>query len=307
MFASRLKKLQSTWDESKERAREMFTKVPPGVYLTQVQLLELGENSNGLLQVKREHLVLDGEHKGVTIYDTLQLETSDLSMAFFRREVEAYDYEPPADIADIEGTINEIVEEAPQVKLRVTHSKAGYLNAAVIEGLEGAEAAAEGAEAVEEEAGDEAGDEYYTAEEILAIPKRVDLKELIKDNDLETNPDDYKKLSKLKQAIIKELGLDETEEEEQEEEEAGTEPGEEEPSELVIRAQAFCGTQDLAPEEGAIEDITDIKVLTALIDGFEYPEDELTEDEISLLGELDMDGNIKRATKKKKIAKKPGK
>ena len=36
MFASRLKKLQSTWDESKERAREMFTKVPPGVYLVGV-------------------------------------------------------------------------------------------------------------------------------------------------------------------------------------------------------------------------------------------------------------------------------
>ncbi len=60
-------------------------------------------------------------------------------------------------------------------------------------------------EDIEEE--DTDGDEdFYTAEEIMAM-KRDQLVEIIELNDLDVDPEDYPKTSKLREAIVSELGL----------------------------------------------------------------------------------------------------
>jgi hypothetical protein len=49
-------------------------------------------------------------------------------------------------------------------------------------------------------------EDFYTAEEIMAM-KRDQLVEIIELNDLDVDPEDYPKTSKLREAIVSELGL----------------------------------------------------------------------------------------------------
>jgi len=86
----------------------------------------------------------------------------------------------------------------------------------------------EGEEGGEEEEGEEGDEEELTYEDLQAMTKKKDLKEVIEDNDLETDPKNYKKVDELREAIAEELGFTESEEEEGGEEEGGEEEGGEE-------------------------------------------------------------------------------
>ncbi len=267
-FRARLKKMNDTWQESKKQAKEMFTKVDQGVYLAQLQSMEMSESSTGNLQIKRQHLITEGgDFEGVTIYDNLQLEASDLSMAFVRREIDAYGYECPEDIGDIEDIITGIAKAAPEVKINVTHS-GDFTNVRVME--------------VTEE-----GTGGYTPADIKAMGRNA-LAEVITNEELKDIDTDDLSLSELRTAILDGLGLSETKKKEVEEEEE-TSAGEEVLSDNLEGLKDFCNAQDIE-----VDDDDDEDSLKEKIDELEYPVADHTEEEVELLKNVGMEGCIKQ-------------
>ena len=278
-FAQRLKKMQGSWEESEQQAKEMFTKVDAGVYLGQLQAISLDESGSGNLQIKRQHLIGEGEFDGVVVFDNLQLEASELSMAFARREIEAYGYACPEKLVDLVDVIDAIAEEAPEVKFRVTHS-GEFTNVSVVESL------SEDSEGGAEESG-------YTAEEIGAM-NRTSLTEVVEASELKDIDVDELSLSEIRDAVLTGLGLVEVAEEVAEEETKSkatkatkvskstktkkTKPEDDDGSDVTKGLQEFCSAQDIEfkPDD-------DDETLKGYIDEFEYPRDDLTEEEITLL------------------------
>lgn len=291
-FKARLKKMNTTWKKSEKQAQEMFTKVDAGVYLAQLQLMELVESNAGNLQIKRQHLITEGEFQGVTVYDNLQLEASELSMAFLRREIDAYGYECPDKAEDLEGTCEGIAEAAPEVKIRVSHSD-DFTNVAVQELLS--------EPTTKETIGG------YTLEEIRAM-NRTALVEVTENSDLESvlegiDPEELS-LSELRDQISEALGLTDSESETLPKSETKPKPKSESETlpkksgkqtkvskkakkeveeEILDELFNFCIEQDITFNQDDSEDI-----VKEYINEYEYPFKDLSESQVDLLERADL-------------------
>ncbi len=277
-FGARLKKMDSNWKKSEKQAKEMFTKVDPGVYLAQLQGLTLAESGAGNLQIKRQHLIIEGEFQGCTVYDNLQLEAGDgiMCKAFVRDAIDSYGYECPEELADIESILPAIAKEAPQVKIRVIHS-GEFVNVRVIELLGEGEVVSVGEEAEPEP------DSKYSEAEIRAMGRGA-LVEVVTEESFDINTEESS-LSEMREAVLTALGYgasDETPDVPSDETPDETpEPAETEEAEddgLLQRLRDFNTAQDTEFTED-----DDVDALKEIIRGWNYHAEELSLEEIQTL------------------------
>ena len=210
-FKARLKKMKKGYTEQKQTAKDMFTKVPAGVYVGTLISAVVKESSSGNLMIARKHLITEGDETGTTVSDNKMLE-NDLGFAFVIGWIELCGYEAPDNPEDIEGVLSAMVEEELSVKFLAKHS-GNFINAQVQELLSTSDKFSSSGD----DNGDDEGDEAYTADDINELNK-PDLIELINDNKLKFDPNG-KKIPEIRQGIIDELGLEEKSEEVDEEEE----------------------------------------------------------------------------------------
>jgi len=110
-------------------------KIDPGEYIARLQSAKLVESkSSGKLMVRREHVLMDGEFKGMVIFDNMILETP-MGLTFIRRWFDQMGYEAPEDPEEIENVVSAVSKDAANVKIQVKHS-GDFVNVAVIEVLD---------------------------------------------------------------------------------------------------------------------------------------------------------------------------
>lgn len=223
---ARLKKAATAWKDSKEAYNSQFAadNLPEDTYVMKLQdatFKETGKDHN--LTILVEYVILEGEHKGVVVSSFFNLE-SEWGPVFARKwfgmmETYAVINEVPEEAEDLEETIADIKAAEPVCKVRFSRNSQGYKNVDVISIIVDGE---EGSEEGSEEGGEEGID--------LEAMDKAELRQLIKDNDLEI--DGWRKMNEeqLREAIGEVLGDGEESGEEAGEE--GSEEGEEESVDL---------------------------------------------------------------------------
>jgi len=339
-FASKLKKMQGGWDESAEQYDKVFgaRDLPEDTFLFKLQEACLAEKDDKV-SVKREHVVIEGEHKGVVVPDSFSLD-SEWGRIFARRWIKMMDKDVPKKLADLPALLKEIKEDAPIVKGKVTHS-GGFTNVDVISVIE---------DDGDREEGGSAGEDGTVD---LDDMDKKELRKYVKENDLDI--DGYRKMDEedLRDAIVKaEKGSSEDEGKESGEgapdfDEMDKEDlleyideNEIEPSDLGFKTAKKMKKADEDALREALEDYTedeqgeeegeeeggsedddkllegakefcgtwnvkiakdaDLDDIKEAIADCEFPADECDEDEVELLTELGLDGTIKAKKKKGK-------
>jgi len=180
-WGSKLKKIKSGWADSEQSYKEMFgaADLPEDVYVIKLQTCELTESSGGNLRIKRSHVIIEGEFKGVMISDGLNLEgetkNGTHASVFVRRWLEMLDVDVPDDPSELEGILDEIQELNPIVKARISHS-GSFTNVNLVSVIDDSDDAGEGGEG---------GDDGELTLEILEGMDKDEMRTLVKENDLD--------------------------------------------------------------------------------------------------------------------------
>lgn len=244
-WGARLSKMKSGWLSSEQQYKEMFgaADIPEDVYVAKLQDCELTESSSGKLRIKREHVIMEGEHKGVPIRDGLNLE-NELGLVFCRRWLNMIGADVPENPEELETLLAEIKEAAPVCKIRVRHS-GDFTNVDVISVVGDADGGEEGS-----------GEEGEGDEIDLDSMDKDELRALVKENDLEI--DGWRKMDEdtLREAIREAISDDEGKDsEEGESEEESEEEGEEEGDNVDLDSLdkdgllAFIKENDIDPKD----------------------------------------------------------
>jgi len=337
-WGAKLKSMSAGWKESEDRYNEIFggRDIPDDTYLVKLQdifLDELGEHTI----IKREHVVIEGEHKGIVLRDNLFL-SNDTGCAFARRYLKMVGVDVPEKIEDLEDTLVNLKELAPICKVRVKTDAKGYKNVDVVSVVDD----------------DDDDDDSTTQDVDLETMDKTDLRVFVKDNDIEI--ENYRKMDEdtLRKAIAEAIGntgdgkdndddsgsvavdFDEMDLDEMKEfvEENDIDPvddlgfknaikykkvseddlrealetyvksmnnsnSSEEDDELLEEAKVFCGSWDIDIDDGA--DLDDIKsAIEKRGTKKPFPQKELDEDEILVLGKFGFSNLIKAKAKAKK-------
>lgn len=239
-WGARLSKMKSGWLSSEQQYKEMFgaSDIPEDVYVAKLQDCELTESNSGKLRIKREHVIMEGEHKGVSVRDGLNLE-NELGLVFCRRWLNMIGAEVPENPEELETLLAEIKEAAPVCKIRVRHS-GDFTNVDVLSVVDDADDGEEGS-----------GEEGEGDEIDLDSMDKDELRALVKENDLEI--DGWRKMDEdtLREAIRE--AISDSEEESSEEE--GEEEGEEENDNVDLDSLdkdgllAFIKENDIDPKD----------------------------------------------------------
>lgn len=205
-WGAKLRKMKSGWQGSEQAYKEMFgaSDIPEDVYVMKLQEAALDETNAGKLRIKREHVIIEGEHKGVVIRDGMNLET-DMGPVFARRWLAMLEVEIPDDPEELEELLSEVKDAAPVVKGRVRHS-GDFTNVDIISVVG------------DDDGVGESGEEEEQDIDLDSMDK-AELRALVKDNDLEI--DGWRKMDEntLRDAIAEVISGDEGEEGEGESEE----------------------------------------------------------------------------------------
>ncbi len=131
-FKALLAKSKDKWNASKQQAKTLFEKVPEGEYVFKSGGFTIvPSNSSGNLMIKRKHIVMDGDHKGASVYDNMMIET-DLGMAFIRRWLEIVGVTPPDNPEELVDICAELTKNGYIAKGSVKHS-GEYVNVRIEE------------------------------------------------------------------------------------------------------------------------------------------------------------------------------
>ena len=150
--SAKLKRASKLWKKAKERAEEQgpgFAEYPDGRYIMKVTGAEVGESQNGRVQIAWKLAFADGEYDGKDYHDYQGLETED-NLVYVAARLDRFGYEPPDDLTDLAETLKEIVEEGPEIRVRLK-SKGDFQNC-YVDGLVDADGGEEEEEGEEEEA-----------------------------------------------------------------------------------------------------------------------------------------------------------
>jgi len=154
--------MQDTVTQAMSDYKPGGVRVPDGIY-TGRESAEMREaKSSGNLMIARQFTIVDGEFKGLNVWDNLVFQDNPVGIQIARRWMEQHGYAwPEEDLAEVEAIVNEINEAGALVKFKAksTPNKNDpdrpRINVDVLEILEGgveAQANAEtGAEAADEE------------------------------------------------------------------------------------------------------------------------------------------------------------
>jgi hypothetical protein len=169
-YKDKLSKMNARYQESEQQAKAMFGEIDPGVYTAKLANAEVCESkASGRLQVKRMHVVLEGDFKGANVYDYMGLE-NEFGFAFFREWISKLGYECPTDAADIPDLLTELTDKNPVVQIKVVKNDGGFTNVRVLSVQEGSEAGGEEVSASAEQAGPAGeGEAQVTADPELFI------------------------------------------------------------------------------------------------------------------------------------------
>lgn len=127
----RLAAMQDAWAAGKDAPPG----VPDGLYKFQLQDAKLTEAmTSKRLQVKREHLIIEGEFEGEVVRDQLGLESEE-GPKYVAAWIRQMGYEAPDDIATLEETVNAIAADNPIYTAQV-RNKDGFTNVYVRELVE---------------------------------------------------------------------------------------------------------------------------------------------------------------------------
>lgn len=131
-YNERLKKMQETWDSGREQAPT----VPPGLYTMQLQSAEVvASQSSGKLMIRREHLILEGEHENTVVYDYLMIET-EKGPFWIARWLESMDGEAPEQATELPAAVEEVAGRAPIYTGKVVVSNGGFTNVRIVKLLD---------------------------------------------------------------------------------------------------------------------------------------------------------------------------
>jgi hypothetical protein len=203
----KLKALQKDWKNTE--ARTGYEDLPDGSYEGVIKNAVLGltkDENNPKLMATYTLEVTEGDFKGRTQYKRQMVETAD-NIAYAKGDLDAIDVDAPDNIADLGETFEqEVVGLA--ILFSVVHNKE-FVNVYFRERLEGA-----GKESKTEEETEDSEDEGdLTADDVRGYLDEDDegesiLTEIIKDNDLDIDPDDYATWSEVADLIIDQLKLE---------------------------------------------------------------------------------------------------
>lgn len=136
-FKDRLSKMQSNWNSSKAQYATQFggEKVPAGVYIVQLHSAKLAETKESQkLYIRRQHVIMEGDYKGVAVFDNMFIE-NEMGAMFFRQWIDLCGFEAPDDPTELEELITEISKTSPVAKVNVKHNK-DFTNVQYVEVLE---------------------------------------------------------------------------------------------------------------------------------------------------------------------------
>lgn len=288
-FKNRLKKCEEAWKTGKDKSPG----VPDGIYTMKLQKAELKESQAGNLMVAREHVVIDGEYTGVVTRDNIVIEGVENGMYYLAKWIELMGYEAPAEVTEIDETVKTIEADAPcyiaEVKIN-----GDYRNVRIKELVEGGEAASTPAakpkaKATSAAPASEAGDVVPVETEVTFESEgKPYTGKVVRMAVEEGAPDQY----------IIESGEDmyQLERADFEVPEPAAAGSEEDNTELL----AFASAHSL---EGITDDMT-AEAIKEIITTYEYKQDELTPEEVTLLEGLGAT-IVKPAPVAKKPAPKP--
>ena len=203
----KLKALQKDWKNTE--ARTGYEDLPNGDYEGVIKNAVLGltkDENNPKLMATYTIEVTEGDFKGRTQYKRQMVETAD-NIAFAKGDLDVIDVDAPDNIADLGETFEqEVVGLA--ILFSIVHNKE-FVNVYFRERLEGA-----GKESkTKEEAEDSEDEGDLTADDVRGYLDEEDegesiFTEIIKDNNLDIDPDDYATWSEVADLIIDQLDLE---------------------------------------------------------------------------------------------------
>ncbi len=305
-YKERLAAMSGSWEQSQGAYDQMFggVDIPEGVYQARLQGAKILESkSSQKLMIRREHLITEGEYKGMVAWDNMMLETPN-GLVYVRRWIEMMGYQCPqaGNFEEIEDVIEAILNESPDVKVRLTRD-GDFTNIAVAE-LLGVSTEGEAEDAVEPEAeapSSEDSDDVHLDKTCIEYKsfcesEGVDLADVNTAmaeaifNEICEYTFEFDKLEESSIDFLQQIGLEEKIE--------GMPEEAEEDDELKNSLVEFCVSQDIEHN-----DDDDAEMLKERLNGFDYPEDTLTKKEIDLLKEIGQEKNITKAAPKKAPAK----
>ena len=283
-YKERLSAMKGAWESSQGAYDQIFggMKVPAGLYQARLQSAKLTESkTSGKLMIRREHLITEGQYKGMIAWDNMMLETPN-GLVYVRRWIELMGYECPSvnDFEEqLEATIEAIVDEAPDVKIQVIHD-GDFVNVSVAE-LLGSNTAPAAKTSTETDSFQGVAQStllsFATAYgvEMTGKENAASLVSILSQYEWKKESLKPEEVDMLTAVGVEVIGVEAPEED----------------TELKNRLTSFCTAQDIKYEED-----DDVDMLKERMNGFTYPEDTLTDDEKELLREIGQEGNIVKSS-----------
>jgi hypothetical protein len=199
----KLKALQKDWKNTE--ARTGYEDLQNGNYEGVIKNAVLGLAKNDNLMATYTLEVTEGDFKGRTQYKRQMVETAN-NIAYAKGDLDAIGVDVPDDIADLGDTFEQEVVGLP-ILFSVVHNNE-FVNVYFKERLEGASEEGESSD----DNGDDGDGDALTADDVRSYLDEEDegesiFKEIIKDNNLEIDPDDYAAWSEVADLIIDQLSL----------------------------------------------------------------------------------------------------
>ncbi len=290
--------------ERANASRSGAEKIPDGEYIAELTKSACGVSKKGRPQIAREHIVREGEFKGFVLSDYVGLDT-ERSFEFLHKWFTALGVDGPENPEDLPEFLDELLAVRPICRIQ-TKQSGDFTNVYPIELVSEGNPAEEEEEEEEKKPAQKASvkkskvvepepepepeeeDESEVDEVDFDDMTRAELKAYVKDNELDIKITPKMDDDALRDAIR--ALVDEEEESSDAEEET-----DDELSGLLTFADAH---------EIEIEDRSDVQTVKDEISGWEFQEEELTEEEIELLERNELSECIARPAPKAKKGKK---
>ena len=278
----------SGMDDAWDKGGQEEPKIPPGIYRMQLLSARLQVSGNGNLMIRRGWSIIEGEYDCETVYDNCMVSTPQ-GPRFTRMWIEQMGSTSPGKPSELGAVVDEIVERAPVISGKVTHSESGFTNVRVEKLLEDS-AAVEPSEDGDS-GGEDAGEAWAEGDRVKFTGEGKELLGSI----VGFQEDDGENCAKVKadgEADDEELWLVPVRELEAA---PDATPAEDDLDALV----AFCQAQDVAVTEKDDRD-----TVIAAINESDWDRAELDKDAQALLESIGADFFLSDPAPKKKAAKK---
>ena len=191
-YGKKLGKLNKNWKQTKNDFGDStggFETIPSGNYVIGKIKCELDEDANGLLLIKRESEVLEGDHAGFILKDRINLDpsVSPRAQEFLLKWLNLLGYQVDSLEEDLEATLDEINDNASATFKATIKEKDGFNNVYFNAVLDEGEGLSDDDSSDDDSSDDDTSNS--TRDEIPDIDsmKTRQLKKLVKDENLDVD------------------------------------------------------------------------------------------------------------------------